>query len=118
MKSRSSMGLVALMTASLLFASGAAMAVTDAAKAPHPEKAKPAAAAKLVDINSASKDDLKKLPGITDADADKIVAGRPYLSKYFLVSDKVISEALFHSIKKQIIAQQPPHKKPAPKAKQ
>src|SRR3972149_5788560 len=55
-------------------------------KAAKAKKAKAAAKVKPVDINSASKAELKKLPGISGAAADKIIAGRPYLSKANLVT--------------------------------
>ena len=65
---------------------------------------KAATRVKRVDINSASKAQLKKLPGIKDAEADKIIAGRPYLSKAHLVSHDVIPRAVYEQIKGQIIA--------------
>jgi competence protein ComEA len=72
-------------------------------------KAKDSAAKiKLVDINSASKSELKKLPGIDDARADKIIAGRPYLSKAHLVTRNVIPHGIYEQIKKQIVAMQKP----------
>jgi DNA uptake protein ComE-like DNA-binding protein len=61
---------------------------------------------KLVDINTANKAALKKLPGITDADADKIIANRPYASKAWLVTHKVISEAAYHGLSALIQAGQ------------
>lgn len=67
------------------------------------KKAK-AAKAKLVDINSAGKAELKKLPGIKDAAADKIVAGRPYLSKADLVTQNIISMLEYEALKSRIIA--------------
>jgi DNA uptake protein ComE-like DNA-binding protein len=75
-------------------------------KALKAEKAKAAAKVKLVDINSASKDELKTISGITDADAARIIAGRPYKSKAHLVTHDVISAGLYDSIKKRIYAQQ------------
>jgi DNA uptake protein ComE-like DNA-binding protein len=71
------------------------------------EKSKAKAKVKLVDINGASKAALMKLPGITAADADKIVANRPYGSKTWLISSKVISESAFYAIKPMIEAKQP-----------
>lgn len=59
-----------------------------------------------VDINSASKAQLKKLPGIDDALADKIIAGRPYLSKAHLVTRNIISGAHYAQIKDLIMARQ------------
>ena len=55
-----------------------------------------AAKIKPVDINSANKAELKKLPGIDDAKADKIIAGRPYLSKAHLVTRNVIQIGRAH----------------------
>ncbi len=63
-----------------------------------------AAKIKPVDINSASKAELKKLRGIDDAMADKIIAGRPYLSKAHLVTRNVIPHGIYEQIKKQIVA--------------
>ncbi len=59
-----------------------------------------------VDINNASKDELKTIPGVTDAYADKIIAGRPYLTKAHLVTHNIISAGLYDSIKKRIYAKQ------------
>jgi DNA uptake protein ComE-like DNA-binding protein len=68
---------------------------------------KPVPKGKLVDINSANKAALKKLPGITDALADKIIAGRPYGSKTWLLSNSVIDANAFYAIKPLIEAKQP-----------
>jgi DNA uptake protein ComE-like DNA-binding protein len=62
----------------------------------------------LVDINTANKAALKKLPGITDADADKIIANRPYGSKAWLVTHNVISERTYHGLSALIQAGQTP----------
>ncbi|WP_257310786.1 ComEA family DNA-binding protein [Geothrix fuzhouensis] len=78
-----------------------------AAKARARAKAKAEAEAKAIDINSATKDQLKTLPGITDAYADKIIAGRPYPSKAFLVTKNILPNDLFQTLRKQIVARQP-----------
>jgi DNA uptake protein ComE-like DNA-binding protein len=67
-----------------------------------------------IDINTAKKDEFKKLTGVTEAHADRIIAGRPYLSKYVLVTDKIIPEDVFQAIRQHIVAKQPDKKK-APK---
>lgn len=78
-----------------------------AAAQPAAKKGKPAAPrVEPVDINGASKDELKKLPGIGDAEADRIIAGRPYLSKAHLVTRNVISTGLYQGIRGQIVARQ------------
>ena len=59
-----------------------------------------------VDINSASKAQLKKIPGVDDALADRIIAGRPYLSKAHLVTRNIVSGVHFTQIKDLIIARQ------------
>jgi len=88
-------------------AAKAARAKASAAKAQARAKAKAEADAKAIDINSATKDQLKTLPGITDAYADKIIAGRPYRSKAFLATNNIIPEGLFQSLRQRIVARQP-----------
>jgi len=90
----------------------AAQSKATAAKSKARAKAKAEAEAKAVDINSATREQLKTLPGITDAYADKIIAGRPYKSKAFLVTNNIISQDLFLTLRHRIIARQPGVKTP------
>ena len=94
-----------------LAASAPAAAAQASAAAKKPVPAPPV---KLVDINSASRKELMTLPGIGAAEADRIIANRPYLTKTELVSKAGMPIGPFLSLRDRVVAR---HKGPLPKAK-
>ena len=97
-----------LIAAALLLSASVSLAVehrsgaAGESKAVSKAKAKPRV--KPVDINSAGKAELKKLPGIDNALAEKIIAGRPYLSKADLVTQNIMSLGRYEALKSHVIA--------------
>ena len=74
----------------------------------------PAPAASLIDINSASRDDLMTLEGIGEVRADAIIRARPFKAKTDLVERRLIPEALYDKIADKVMARPPPGTTPTP----
>jgi DNA uptake protein ComE-like DNA-binding protein len=94
--------------AALLIGAGVAAAQTRPAQPPA------AAAASLIDINSASRDDLMSLEGIGEVRADAIIRARPFKAKTDLVERRLIPEALYDKIADKVVARPPPGATPTP----
>ncbi|HET7225428.1 MAG TPA: helix-hairpin-helix domain-containing protein [Candidatus Eisenbacteria bacterium] len=85
-------------------AAASAKGASTAASAKTAAAANGAPGAAKVDINTASKEDLAKLPVIGDAIAAKIIAGRPYKTKRDLLTKKVLTANQYAKVKDLIIA--------------
>ncbi|MBL0144065.1 MAG: helix-hairpin-helix domain-containing protein [Betaproteobacteria bacterium] len=111
--------LIAAAAIALLAATGSAYAQKEPAKPAAPAAKHAAAPEKkaeaLLDLNTASREDLVKLKGIGDARADAIIKGRPYKGKNDLLDRKIVPENVYNDIKDKVIAKQGDAKPAEPK---
>ena len=82
-------------------------AANSAAPAQQTIAEKIAASKDLLDINTATAAELKALPGMGDAYAQRVIAGRPYTAKNQLTTRGILPAAAYEKIKEQIIAHRP-----------
>ena len=92
----------ALVAGALIGSSPVWIQAADTTKTPMPETKKSTTKTDRLDINTASADQLKAIRGLNEAQAKKIIDGRPYKRRGELVTKKVVPQETYDKIKDQI----------------
>lgn len=101
-----SLSLAVALAVALAAALASATASAQSTPTAKPTTTTHAPAARLIDINSATKTELESLPGVAAARSEAIVKGRPYKSKDELVRKSILPQNVYDTIKDRIIAKQ------------
>ena len=96
-----------LRTFALLCSAVALLAVAPAINTAAAPAKKDAAKTAVIDINTATAEQLQTLDGIGEAISAKIIAARPFTNKSQLVSKKIVTQKVYDDIKDKIVAKQP-----------
>ena len=93
-------------TSSTTPATPAAPAKSSSSSSAHHSSSKSKTATPTVDLNSATREQLMKLPGINEATATKIIAARPFKAKDELVSKNLLTKKEYNGIASHVTAKQ------------
>jgi len=97
-----------------LFVAGIVMGFVAGGAAAQGGRAAAPAASGLIDLNTASRDELMTLDGIGEVRADAIIRARPLKAKTDLVERRLIPESLYEKIADKVLARPPAAPAPAP----
>jgi competence protein ComEA len=97
-------GALAVALPLVAFADETAPAKPATTPAHHSSGSHASSSAPKVNLNTASKEELTKLPGVTDEIADKIIAARPFKSRSELVDKKIVTKEEYEKVHNMVSA--------------